>query len=311
MSLLTVVQDVCAVVGVSRPSSIFSGLNSSRTQQEMLALANEMAQRIAYNTREWGVLTTHVSYTPDMALPQQPPPFLPVNPATYSLFSLPADYKRMLLATNVRRKSTPLLVMRFVPDDDEWLMRRAAGYYDARGEWHLSGDVFFSVSPPLFDLRTLPPWANGAHYTVSERVVDAAAGTFWANQVDHTSAATGTFAADRAAHKTYWTEIFQDQIFFPYLHKNCITLAAGGAGNTFQNDNDIFRIDERLLKLGMIWQWKASKGSPYAEDMGTYSDALAVAAGADKPAPIIIGRMPISAATNVALPWPPTWGPQP
>ena len=33
-------------------------------------------------------------------------------------------------------------------------------------------------------------------------------------------------------------------------------------------------IDERLLKLGMIWQWKANKGSPYAEDMGTYSDAL-------------------------------------
>ena len=26
----------------------------------------------------------------------------------------------------------------------------------------------------------------------------------------------------------------------------------------------------------MIWQWKAQKGSPYAEDMGTYGDALAM-----------------------------------
>ena len=33
-------------------------------------------------------------------------------------------------------------------------------------------------------------------------------------------------------------------------------------------------LDERLLKLGMIWQWKAKKGSPYQEDLGTYGDAL-------------------------------------
>ena len=31
----------------------------------------------------------------------------------------------------------------------------------------------------------------------------------------------------------------------------------------------------------MIWQWKANKGSPYAEDMGTYSDALVMIGGAD------------------------------
>ena len=40
----------------------------------------------------------------------------------------------------------------------------------------------------------------------------------------------------------------------------------------------------------MIWQWKANKGSPYAEDMGTYSDALVMIAGADSPAPIIMDQ---------------------
>jgi hypothetical protein len=61
-----------------------------------------------------------------------------------------------------------------------------------------------------------------------------------------------------------------------------------------------------VLKLGMIWQWKAQKGSPYAEDMGTYGDALTIAMGHDSPAPIIVGRKPISASSTVgvAYPWP-------
>ena len=57
-------------------------------------------------------------------------------------------------------------------------------------------------------------------------------------------------------------------------------------------DDDTFRLDERLLKLGMIYDWKMKKGSPYAEDMGTYSDAIANAMGRDKPSPIIIGGRP-------------------
>jgi len=64
------------------------------------------------------------------------------------------------------------------------------------------------------------------------------------------------------------------------------------------------RLDERLLKLGMIWQWKQNKGTSYAEDMGTYTDALAVAMGHDRPAPIIVGRRPISANVRTAYPWP-------
>jgi hypothetical protein len=116
-----------------------------------------------------------------------------------------------------------------------------------------------------------------------------------------------------------WTLLGGDMVFSPilaagqkvsfvYLDKNCVKLASGGYGDEFLADGDTFRIDERILKLGMIWQWKANKGSPYAEDMGTYSDALVNVAGSDKPAPIIIDRMPIGAAAQVALPWPVGWG---
>ena len=67
---------------------------------------------------------------------------------------------------------------------------------------------------------------------------------------------------------------------FTYLHKNCINLASGGVGDTFMQDGDTFVLqDERLLKLGVIFSWKQLKGSPYSEDMGTWSDALALAMG--------------------------------
>jgi hypothetical protein len=53
-----------------------------------------------------------------------------------------------------------------------------------------------------------------------------------------------------------------------------------------------------VLKLGMIWQWKANKGRAYSEDMATFEDALAVSSGADKGSNILTvgaGRMPYDA----------------
>jgi hypothetical protein len=98
------------------------------------------------------------------------------------------------------------------------------------------------------------------------------------------------------------------QATYVYLEKNPIALNSGGFGDRFMNDADSFRLDERLLKLGMIVNWKQLKGSPYAEDMGTYSDALSNVMGHDQPAPIIIGRMPISNYARVSGSWPAGWG---
>ena len=39
-------------VSLSR-SRVFSGITGNRTMQEMVSLANEMAQRIAYDNRDW------------------------------------------------------------------------------------------------------------------------------------------------------------------------------------------------------------------------------------------------------------------
>jgi hypothetical protein len=55
------------------------------------------------------------------------------------------------------------------------------------------------------DLHALdaPAWANNHAYIIGNKVYDS--GTFWNAAVAHTSAVAGTFAADRAAHPTFWT----------------------------------------------------------------------------------------------------------
>jgi len=233
MAILSVVQDVCATVGVQVPTSVFGGITNNRTMQEMLALANEMAQRICYDTRDWTMLKLVQTFTGN---------------GTQTDFPLPANYKRMLLTANVWRSTDTQKPMVFVPDADEWIQRRISNAGDiSRGEWTMLGGnmVIFPVLA---------------------------------------AAQTATFV---------------------YLDKNCVVLAAGGFGDRFMADGDSFRLDERVLKLGMIWQWKAQKGSPYAEDMGTYSDALANVMGHDAPAPIIIDRRPMSHHNRgVAYPWP-------
>ena len=56
MTLLTVVNDVCAAVGVHQTTAVIANAATDRTMAEMLALANEMADRIAADTREWTIL---------------------------------------------------------------------------------------------------------------------------------------------------------------------------------------------------------------------------------------------------------------
>jgi hypothetical protein len=301
MSLLSVANDVCRAVGVHEMTSVINNTLNPRTAAEMLSLANEMAQRIAYDTREWTVL--------------RGTGFLDAVNGSARLynqmsFDLPADFKRFLLTSNIWRTTAPLSPLRFIPDQDEWTHRRLSNWLDYRGEWIKAQDKIF-VAPTLF-----PAWANSKPYAVGDKLYDGVyptPTTYWQAAVNHTSAATGTFADARAANPALWTTLAAPSgltLAFGYLVKNCIIISSGPAGSygdAFMNDGDTFRLDERLLKLGMIWQWKAQKGSPYAEDMGSYEDALRRAAGADSPAPTIIDRLPISQTARVAFPWPSTW----
>lgn len=48
-------------------------------------------------------------------------------------------------------------------------------------------------------------WANSTAYVIGNRLIDAELGTIWQCAVNHTSAATGLFAADRTTNPSYWT----------------------------------------------------------------------------------------------------------
>ena len=239
MTILQVVKDVCANVGVAIPQSLFSGITSSRTMQEMLSTANEMAQRIAYEYRDWTRLKTYAVIHGN---------------GVDTEFLLPANYKRMLLTGNVWLGAAPSGTLtsvaqsplRFIPDTDEWMHRRASDTIESSGEWTLLGD----------NIIIFPAIALGA------------------------------------------------AAWYPYLDKNCVALSSGGSSDAFLNDADSFRLDERVLKLGMIWEWKKSKGASYAEDLSTYGDALGMVMGHDSPAPIILGSRPISTNARIAYPWP-------
>lgn len=230
MTLLSVVKDVCEVVGVQRPSLVFGNLIDKRTMEEMAALATEMAQRIAYDSgKDWTILKKVATLTGD---------------GVADAFNLPADYKRMLLTSELWKSTSIQTPMAYIVDTNEWVRRRNQPWTSAWGEWTMLGGQI--VIQPVMGVGV-----------------------------------TATFG---------------------YLNKNCIALASSGVGDTFMADDDNFILGDRLLKLAMIWQWKANKGSPYAEDLATYNDALNVAMGSEKPAAIIVGRLPLSA--TAAYPWP-------
>ena len=141
MSLLTVVNDVCAAVGVHQTTAVIANAVTDRTMAEMLALANEMADRIAADTREWTMLRKTVTMTGD---------------GVTEAFDLPADYRRMLMTSSVWRSTNTLVPLRFVPDTDEWLQRRAVNYSSPWGEWTIFGGQIH-IFPIMAGPVTGPP----------------------------------------------------------------------------------------------------------------------------------------------------------
>lgn len=241
MTVHSVVDEVCSFVGVREPKgSIFVPSSQDRTAWEMVKLANEMAQRIAYDTREWQMLRSRCTFTGYEDAPG----------VLHQSWDMPADYQRMLKTAQVWRSTWTTGPLAFVSDPDDWLRHEIQNHPYFGGEWTLEGNQML-IRPAL---------------AIGETVK------------------------------------------FYYLRNGCVRRAppATGFNDRFLVDDDTFVLPERLLKLGMIWQWKAYKGGSYAEDIANYEDALANVQGADKPAPIIVGTQPMSSDAQVAY-----WGPTP
>lgn len=69
-----------------------------------------------------------------------------------------------------------------------------------------------------------------------------------------------------------------DSVAGLYITRNIVKAADGTLKERFTADDDSFILDERVLKLGMIWQWKENKGLPFDVAYRVYEDALGQAA---------------------------------
>jgi hypothetical protein len=89
-----------------------------------------------------------------------------------------------------------------------------------------------------------------------------------------------------------------------YYISNYYALSGGGTPQAaFLADTDTFALDERLLRLGIIWRWRASKRLEYAEDLKNYEIAKQAAMGKDKGSQVIVvGRQRVSRSNSVAYP---------
>lgn len=61
-----------------------------------------------------------------------------------------------------------------------------------------------------------------------------------------------------------------------YTYQSCFyaTNQNGAPKRAFNADTDEFRLNERLLTLGIIWRWRALKRQDYQEDMQNYEIAM-------------------------------------
>jgi hypothetical protein len=92
---------------------------------------------------------------------------------------------------------------------------------------------------------------------------------------------------------------------FYYISKYVVALTGSTTGSkaTFTTDTDEFILSEEVLKLGIIWRWRANKRQEYAEDMTNFEIAIAEEMGADKGSNILtIGRRRMPAEASLVYP---------
>jgi hypothetical protein len=79
--------------------------------------------------------------------------------------------------------------------------------------------------------------------------------------------------------------------------------AVGVSQAKFLADTDTFALDERLLRLGIVWRWRANKRMEYAEDLKDFEVAKMAAMAKDKGnQAIVVGRQRVSRGGQIAYP---------
>lgn len=90
---------------------------------------------------------------------------------------------------------------------------------------------------------------------------------------------------------------------FYYISKYYAADSGGTAIAAFATDTDVFRLDERLLKLAGIYRWKEAHGQDYGQAMDDFEEVKASAIGADKGSRLlVVGRSRPRYDADIAFP---------
>lgn len=96
-----------------------------------------------------------------------------------------------------------------------------------------------------------------------------------------------------------------EAVKYVYISKNIVLDTNSVPKEAFTDDTDSFVLSERLLRLGIIWNWKVSKGTDYQEDLANFNQALADEIGDDRgPAAIAVGLPKFPSGAQTAYPYP-------
>ena len=66
---------------------------------------------------------------------------------------------------------------------------------------------------------------------------------------------------------------------FSYISQNFCQGASGTAQNAWAADSDTGILSESLMKLDIVWRWKASKSLEYADDLANFEDEFSSRTG--------------------------------
>lgn len=85
-----------------------------------------------------------------------------------------------------------------------------------------------------------------------------------------------------------------------YISQDWCQSSAGVNQSSFQADDDVTRIPERLFRLDLIWRWKRAKGLSYAEELATAEEQIETAIGGNRSARVLyFGGRNILYPTNI------------
>lgn len=226
MTVLTVAENVCKVIGLAVPDALVS--STTREYVELAATIQEMATRITQG-HDWTLLATQKTYTGDGSTED---------------FDLPDDYDRMPAKANLWSSSLET-ALSHISDLDKWLELDVQSFDFVINAWTIYGGQMH-IKPAL---------------------------------------ATGVTAK-------HWYQ--SNLIFKP---------SSGANKAAFTADTDVFRINEQLLTLGVIYQWRMNKGQPYAENMADYEELKARLVNEDKGSRIQrVGKVRMPSDATVAYP---------